>query len=149
MDLSGHRDIVGERSSPNAVHRGERPGGAERSIRCLAGGLSAASQGTPRVPRRLTAGRSKPGNLSPETIERAIDAAVRRNARTVILAALATASPKDLDFLHAMAEDDRPSVPGDIGLRIGAKTNLGANYRSRRKGQLRDPSTTPTPSAQN
>lgn len=71
------------------------------------------------------------GNLSPETVERAIEAATRRNARTVIEAALATASPKDLDFLHAMAEDDGPSVAGDIGRRIGARTNLVANYRSR------------------
>ena len=71
------------------------------------------------------------GTLSPEAVERAIDAANRRNARTVIEAALATASGKDLDFLHAMAEDDGPSVAGDIGRRIGARTNLVANYRSR------------------
>lgn len=71
------------------------------------------------------------GNLTPETVERAIEAANRRNARTVIEAALATASPKDLDFLHAMAQDDGPSAAGDIGRRIGARTNLVANYRSR------------------
>ena len=72
--------------------------------------------------------------------------------------ALAAASPKDLDFLHAMAEDDGPSVAGDIGRRIGARTNLVANYRSKaagsrphrihrpRKGRLRHSRATPTPS---
>jgi hypothetical protein len=71
------------------------------------------------------------GELLDEAAERAIAAANRRNARTVIEAALATASRKDLDFLQAMAEDDGPSIAGDIGRRIGAKTNLVANYRSR------------------
>ena len=71
------------------------------------------------------------GNLTAETVERAIEAANRRNGRTVIEAALAASSPKDLDFLHAMAEDDGPSVAGDIGRRIEARTNLVANYRSR------------------
>ena len=71
------------------------------------------------------------GKLSPEAVDRAILAANRRNARTVIEAALATVSPKDRDFLSAMAEDDGPSIAGDIGRRIGAKTNLVANYRSR------------------
>lgn len=71
------------------------------------------------------------GSLTSETVDRAIAAANRRNVRTVIEAALAAASPKDLDFLAAMAEDDGPSLAGDIGRRIGAKTNLVANYRSR------------------
>lgn len=71
------------------------------------------------------------GALLEEEVQRAIEAAHRRNARTVIEAALAPASPKDLDFLHAMAQDDGPSTAGDIGRRIGAKTNLVANYRSR------------------
>jgi hypothetical protein len=71
------------------------------------------------------------GKLGPEAVERAVAAANRRNGRTVIEAALAAASPKDLDFLHAMAEDDGPSVAGDIGRRIEARTNLVANYRSR------------------
>jgi hypothetical protein len=71
------------------------------------------------------------GILTAATVERAIGAAHRRNARTVIEAALATVSPKDLDFLHAMAEDDGPAVAGDIGRRIGARANLVANYRSR------------------
>ena len=71
------------------------------------------------------------GILTAETVERAIEAAHRRNARTVIEAAIATVSPKDLDFLLAMAGDDGPSVAGDIGRRIGARPNLVANYRSR------------------
>ncbi|WP_104054275.1 MULTISPECIES: ATP-binding protein [unclassified Arthrobacter] len=71
------------------------------------------------------------GSLTSEAVDRAIAAANRRNVRTVIEAALAAASPKDLDFLAAMAEDDGPSLAGDIGRRIGAKTNLVANYRSR------------------
>jgi hypothetical protein len=59
------------------------------------------------------------------------DAAQRRHARTVIEAALAAASPKDMDFLHAMAEDNEPSTAADIGHRLGARTNLVANYRAR------------------
>lgn len=71
------------------------------------------------------------GTLAAAAVDRAIEAANRRNARTVIEAALSTASPKDMEFLHAMAEDDGPSTAGDIGLRLGAKTNLVANYRTR------------------
>jgi Mn-dependent DtxR family transcriptional regulator len=36
-----------------------------------------------------------------------------------------------MEFLRAMAEDDGPSTSGDIGRRLGAKTNLVANYRAR------------------
>jgi len=71
------------------------------------------------------------GMLTEEAVNRAIDAAHRRNARTVIEAALAAASPKDLDFLHAMAEDDGPSTAADIGRRIASRTNVVANYRAR------------------
>jgi len=71
------------------------------------------------------------GALGTEAVQRAIEAAHRRNARTVIEAALATASAKDREFLAAMAVDDGPSLAGDIGRRLGAKTNLVANYRSR------------------
>jgi hypothetical protein len=71
------------------------------------------------------------GTVTATESERAITAAHRRNARTVIEAALSTASPKDLEFLRAMAQDDGPSVAGDIGERLQAKTNLVANYRSR------------------
>lgn len=71
------------------------------------------------------------GALDTEMADRAIEAAHRRNARTVIEAALSTTSPKDIEFLHAMAKDDKPSVAGDIGRRLGAKTNLVANYRTR------------------
>lgn len=41
------------------------------------------------------------------------------------------ASPRDMDFLRAMAEDDGPSSAADIGRRIAARTNLVANYRAR------------------
>jgi predicted MarR family transcription regulator len=69
--------------------------------------------------------------LTEAAVNQAIDAAHRRNARTVIEAALAAASPEDLDFLHAMAEDDGPSTASDIGRRIASRTNLVANYRAR------------------
>lgn len=71
------------------------------------------------------------GAVTAAEADRAVQAAHRRNARTVIEAALSTASGKDLDFLRAMAEDDGPSIAGDIGQRLKAKTNLVANYRSR------------------
>lgn len=71
------------------------------------------------------------GVLTEAAVNRAIDAAHRRNARTVIEAALAAASPKDLDFLHAMAEDDGSSTAADIGRRIASRTNVVANYRAR------------------
>lgn len=71
------------------------------------------------------------GAVTAAEADRAVQAAHRRNARTVIEAALSTASGKDLDFLRAMAQDDGPSIAGDIGQRIKAKTNLVANYRSR------------------
>ena len=69
--------------------------------------------------------------LDLEAVQRAIDAAHRRNARTVIEAALSTASRKDLDFLHAMSIDEGPTASGEIGHRLGAKPNTVANYRSR------------------
>ncbi|MEO5315520.1 ATP-binding protein [Pseudarthrobacter sp. CC12] len=71
------------------------------------------------------------GAVTAAEADRAVQAAHRRNARTVIEAALSTASGKDLDFLRAMAQDDGPSIAGDIGQRLKAKTNLVANYRSR------------------
>ncbi|GAA3313929.1 ATP-binding protein [Arthrobacter ramosus] len=71
------------------------------------------------------------GTLTEIEVGHAIDAAQRRHARTVIEAALATASPKDMDFLLAMAEDNEPSTAADIGHRLGARTNLVANYRAR------------------
>lgn len=71
------------------------------------------------------------GILDEPAVGRAIEAANRRNARTVIEAALSTASPKDLEFLHAMAKDDGATTAGDIGRRLGAKSNLVANYRNR------------------
>lgn len=69
--------------------------------------------------------------LSPEAVDRAIEAAHRRNARVVIEAALATVSGKDREFLRAMAQDDGPSTTGDVGRRIGAKPTLVSKYRTR------------------
>lgn len=69
--------------------------------------------------------------LSPESVELAIEAAHRRNARVVIEAALATVSAKDREFLQAMSEDEGPSATGDIGRRLGAKPTLVSKYRTR------------------
>ncbi|MDN3483668.1 ATP-binding protein [Arthrobacter sp. APC 3897] len=105
--------------SPGLVHRAaEATGGYPFLIQLVGYFLWREAEGNQR-------------SLTSDTVDRAIAAANRRNVRTVIEAALAAASPKDLDFLAAMAEDDGPSLAGDIGRRIGAKTNLVANYRSR------------------
>lgn len=69
--------------------------------------------------------------LAAEDVELALSAAHRRNARVVIEAALSTVSPKDLDFLRAMAEDDVPATAADIGRRLGDKKNTVGNYRAR------------------
>ena len=69
--------------------------------------------------------------LTDEMVDHAVTAARRRNERVVIEAALSTASPRDLDVLRAMAEDDGPSTAGDIGARIGARPNTVGNYRTR------------------
>ncbi|WP_233496561.1 hypothetical protein [Renibacterium salmoninarum] len=71
------------------------------------------------------------GEISAQAVDNAINAAGRRNARTVIEAALSTISPKDLAFLNAMAEDNGPSIAGNISVRLNAKTNVTANYRTR------------------
>ncbi|MDN4643908.1 ATP-binding protein [Arthrobacter sp. PsM3] len=71
------------------------------------------------------------GSLSSGTVDRAIAAAIRRNERVVIEAALATASGKDLEFLHAMAVDEGPSTIGDIVQRTGSRPTLVAKYRTR------------------
>jgi hypothetical protein len=69
--------------------------------------------------------------LTAESVNLALAAAHRRNTRVVIGAALSTASPKDLDFLRAMAEDDGPSATADIGQRLGNQKNTIGNYRAR------------------
>lgn len=69
--------------------------------------------------------------LTLEDVNLALTAAHRRNARVVIEAALATISPKDLDFLRAMTEDNAPASTADIGHRLGDKKNTVGNYRSR------------------
>ncbi|WP_104200393.1 hypothetical protein [Cryobacterium sp. Y29] len=72
----------------------------------------------------LRLGSGAPGLLTIFTGARGI-------GKTVMLGAAHDTSPKDMEFLHAMAKDDKPSVAGDIGRRLGAKTNLVANYRTR------------------
>jgi hypothetical protein len=71
------------------------------------------------------------GTLSPAAVDRAITAAIRRNERVVIEAALATASAKDLEFLHAMAGDEGPSAAADIVQRTGSRPTVVAKYRKR------------------
>ncbi|MFV0433959.1 MAG: ATP-binding protein [Leucobacter sp.] len=69
--------------------------------------------------------------LAQVDIEVALAAAHRRNNRVVIAAALSTASPKEIDFLTAMSEDDGPTSTADIGQRLGDRKNTIGNYRSR------------------
>lgn len=69
--------------------------------------------------------------LTETDVEAAVAAARRRNTRMVIGAALASASPKDLEFLRAMAEDDGPARTADIGRRLGDARNTVGNYRAR------------------
>jgi hypothetical protein len=71
------------------------------------------------------------GSLSPAAVDRAIAAAIRRNERVVIEAALAAASAKDVEFLQAMAIDDGPSTAADIIHRTGSRPTLVAKYRTR------------------
>ncbi|WP_415854934.1 ATP-binding protein [Sinomonas sp. G460-2] len=71
------------------------------------------------------------GSLDAAAVERAVAAARRRNERTVIEAALSTASARDSDFLLAMAQDDGASDVGDIGRRMSARPNLVGKYRAR------------------
>jgi hypothetical protein len=72
-----------------------------------------------------------PQVLEAADVDLAVAAARRRNARMVIGAALASASPKDLEFLRAMAEDDGPSRTSSIGRRLGDALNTVGNYRAR------------------
>ena len=72
-----------------------------------------------------------PAPLEAQQIELAVSAARRRNTRMVIGAALAAATPKDLEFLRAMAEDDGPSRTADIGHRLDNARNTIGNYRAR------------------
>ena len=69
--------------------------------------------------------------LGDEEVRLAVAAARRRNTRMVIEAALASVSPKDREFLQAMAEDDGPSRTADIGQRLGDARNTVGNYRAR------------------
>jgi len=69
--------------------------------------------------------------LTVEDVDLALAAAHRRNTRVVIDAALSVVSPKDLDFLRAMSEDDASSATADIGRRLGDQKNTVGNYRAR------------------
>ncbi|KHL01423.1 ATP-binding protein [Sinomonas humi] len=71
------------------------------------------------------------GDLDDAAVARAIAAARRRNERTVIEAALSTATARDMDFLIAMAQDDAASEVGDIGRRMSARPSLVGKYRAR------------------
>jgi len=64
------------------------------------------------------------GTVTAAESEPALEAAHRLNAHTVIEAAFSTASRKDLEYLHAMAQDEGPSTVGIIG-------DERANYSSR------------------
>lgn len=69
--------------------------------------------------------------LTAAGVDLALAAAHRKNSRVVLAAALATASPKDIEFLLAMSEDDGPSSTADIGRRLGDAKNTVGNYRAR------------------
>ncbi|MEA9987021.1 ATP-binding protein [Subtercola sp. RTI3] len=69
--------------------------------------------------------------LDHEAVERAVTAARRRNARTVIEAALSTTSRKDRAFLDAMSANEGPTAIGEITKRLNSKSNTIANYRNR------------------
>ncbi|MGO1523719.1 MAG: ATP-binding protein [Nesterenkonia sp.] len=71
------------------------------------------------------------GPLDAEHVDLAVAAARRRNTRMVIEAALAAASPKDLEFLRAMTQDNGPSRTADIGHRLHDARNTTGNYRAR------------------
>lgn len=72
-----------------------------------------------------------PGPLSAAAVDRALSAAVRRNERVVIEAALAEASRKDMDFLLAMSVDEGSTSAADIIKRTGSRPNLIGKYRNR------------------
>ncbi len=74
---------------------------------------------------------AKGGIISAEGVDLAIEAAGRRHERTVLDAALAAVSAKDLEFLQAMAKSDGSSSSGEIGLLLNAKPNLVSKYRTR------------------
>lgn len=61
----------------------------------------------------------------------AIEHAQKRNTRVVILAALSTASGRDLDFLKAMSRDDGDSATRDIASRMAASSSVVGNQRAR------------------
>src|SRR5699024_7267985 len=74
---------------------------------------------------------SKEAPLTRAEVDLAVAAAHRKNTRVVLAAALATASPKDIEFLQAMAEEDGRSSTADIGRRLGDAKHTIGNYRAR------------------
>lgn len=71
------------------------------------------------------------GPLQSDQVHLAISAARRRNTRMDIEAALAATTPKDREFLRAMAQDEGLSRTADIGQRLGDARNTIGNYRAR------------------
>ena len=74
---------------------------------------------------------AKESPLNEADIDLALAAAHRKNTRVVLASALATVSPKDLEFLRAMSQDVGPSSTADIGRRLGDAKNTVGNYRAR------------------
>ena len=77
------------------------------------------------------AAEAKEMSLDAKAVEEAVAAAFRRNERSVIEAALSTASERDMDFLLAMAQDHGVSQISDVASRMKASPSLTANYRTR------------------
>lgn len=71
------------------------------------------------------------GILAQEAADRAIAAGLQRNIRLVVEPAIANASRRDMDYLRAMAVDEKVSSTAAIAVRMGAKLTLAANYRAR------------------
>ena len=71
------------------------------------------------------------GKLDAEAADKAIEAALRRHERSVIEAALASASPRDMDFLNALAQLERPAAIKDIAAAMVTSQSQASNYRTR------------------
>lgn len=71
------------------------------------------------------------GEITLVTAQEGIAAARRRLGQLVHAAALAEASDVDKSFLRAMAQDDGPSLIGDIAKRLNVDSNYAGQYRLR------------------
>ena len=69
--------------------------------------------------------------IDESAVTEAVAAARRRNEQTVIGAALAVVSARDMDFLLAMTVDEDITDVGDIGRRMAATPSLVGKYRAR------------------